>query len=157
VLALARRFDAVLGPSARRLIYVHMFAQPGLALKYNNQGVPGWEDRAIRHGLPLMQRFVGRVLGITPGIEISDEAVLWREFDLVAGMLADGRPHLLGERFSAADLTFAALAAAVVLPPVYGCRLPAPAELDEGTAALVARARAHPAGAYALALSEHRK
>jgi glutathione S-transferase len=157
VLALSRRFDSVLGPSARRLIYVRLFAQPELALKYNNQGVPGWEERAIRHGLPLMQRFVGRAIGIRPGIEVSDEAVVWNEFDFAAGLLADGRPHLLGERFTAADLTFAALAAAVLLPSRYGCRLPGLAELDDETAALVGRAREHPAGAYALELSRHRK
>jgi len=157
VLALCRRFDAVLGPSARRLIYVHMFAQPEAVLTYNNQGVPAWEDRAIRHGLPLMRRFVGRVLGIRPGIEIEDEATVWREFDLVAGLLADGRPHLLGDRFTAADLTFSALASAVLLPSVYGWRLPQPNELNAATAAIVSRAREHPAGAYALQLSAHRK
>jgi glutathione S-transferase len=156
ILALSRRFDAVLGPSARRLIYVHMFAQPDVALKYNNQGVPPWEDRVLRHGWPVMRYFVGRVLGISPGIEVSDEAAVWSEFDFVAELLADGRPHLLGERFTAADLTFAALSAAVLLPPVYGWRLPRPVELSSSTAALVGRAREHPAGAYALRLGEHR-
>jgi glutathione S-transferase len=156
VLALSRRFDAGLGPAGRRLIYVRMFAQRELLLKYNNQGVPAWEDRLIRHGLPLMQHFIGRVLGITPGIEVADEALVWRELDFAAGLLADGRPHLLGERFTAADLTFAALSAPLVMPAVYGCRLPSPAELDAPTAAIVSRAREHPAGAYALRLSEHR-
>jgi glutathione S-transferase len=157
VLALSRRFDAELGPCSRRLMYVHMFAQPALALKYNNQGVPGWEDRTIRHGLPLMRHFVGRVLGIRPGIEVADEAAVWREFDFVAGLLADGRPHLLGDRFTAADLTFGALAAAVLLPTVYGCALPQPPELDGPMAGIVNRAREHPAGAYAQQLSAHRK
>ncbi len=146
VLALCRRFDAVLGPSARRLIYVHMFAQPERALRYNNQGVPGWEDRAIRHGVPLMRRVVGQALGIRPGIELADEATVWREFDMVAGLLSDGRAHLLGDRFTAADLTFGALASAVLLPAVYGWTLPRPQDLDAGTAAIISRAREHPAG-----------
>jgi glutathione S-transferase len=153
ILALARRFDAGLGPSGRRLIYVRMFAQRELLLRYNNQGVPAREARVIRHGLPLMSRFVGRALGIRPGVEVADEALVWGEFDYVAELLADGRPYLLGERFTAADLTFAALAAPVLMPAVYGCRLPAPEELDPATGTLVARARAHPAGAFALALS----
>jgi glutathione S-transferase len=156
VLALCRHFDAVLGPSARRLIYVHMFAQPKTALRYNNQGVPAWEDRAIRHGLPLMRLIVRRALGIRPGVEVADEAVVWREFDLVAGLLSDGRAHLLGDRFTAADLTFGALAAAVLLPTVYGWSLPQPQDLDAGTAEIVVRAREHPAGAYALQLGGER-
>ncbi len=157
ILALARRFDAGLGPSGRRLIYVRMFAQRELLFKYNNQGVPGHEARIVRHGLPLMSRFVGRALGIAPGVEVADEALVWREFDFVAELLSDGRPYLLGDRFTAADLTFAALAAPVVMPSVYGCRLPAPEELDVPTAALVARGREHPAGIFALEQAAQRK
>ena len=72
-----------------------------------------------------------RALGATPtrhppGIEVEDEAAVWREFDFVAELLADGREHLCGERFGAADLTFAALSASVVVPPVYGVPLPSP-------------------------------
>jgi glutathione S-transferase len=156
VLALSRRFDAGLGPAGRRLIYVRMFRQRELLFRYNNQGVRPWEDSLVRHGLPLMRRLVGRVLSITPGVEVADEALVWRELDFAAGLLADGRPHLLGDRFTAADLTFAALAAPMVMPGVYGCRLPSEGELDGPTASLLRRAREHPAGAYALRLSEHR-
>jgi glutathione S-transferase len=153
-----RRFDDELGPRARRLIYVHMFAQPKLALAFNNEGVPGWEDRTIRSGWPAFRHLIRRVLGIRPGIEREDEAAVWRELDYAADLLADGRPHLCGERFCAADLTFAAMSAAVILPPEYGVSLPQPHVLAAPTAALVERARAHPAGRYALALfAEHRR
>jgi len=77
--------------------------------------------------------------------------VVWRELDFVAELLADGRPHLCGERFGAADLTFAALSAAIVVPPVYGVPLPQPDILPPHTAALVRRARKYPAVRYALA------
>ena len=98
-------------------MYFHMLAQPALALPFNNAGVPRWEDRAIRWGWPLARRFVSHALGMRPGIEVDDEAVVWRELDFVAERLADGRPHLCGEGFTAADLTFAALSAAVTFPP----------------------------------------
>jgi glutathione S-transferase len=98
-----------------------------------------------------MRRFVQHALGIVPGIEHEDEAVVFNELDRVAGLLSDGRPHLCGERFTAADLTFAALAAAIIVPPVYGVSLPQPELLAPPTAALVWRAREHPAGRYALA------
>jgi glutathione S-transferase len=147
-----RRFDEELGPSGRRLIYVHMLAQPRVALRFNNQGVPPWEDRAARSGWPLVVRYLTRALAIRPGIEVEDEAVVFREFDRVAERLGDGRRHLCGERFSAADLTFAALSAAILLPPLYGVSLPQPDLLAPSTARLVERAREHPAGRYALAL-----
>ena len=152
VLALCARFDEVLGPRGRRLIYVHLLPQRERALDFNNQGVPGWEDRALRIGWPLMAGFVRRALDIRPGVEVEDEAQVWREFDHVADLLEDGRPYLHGESFSAADLTFAALAAPVILPSDYGVTLPQPEQLDETTAQIVRRARAHPAGEYALKL-----
>jgi glutathione S-transferase len=153
---LCRRFDEGLGPTGRRLMYIHMLAQPKLMLRFNNQGVPAWEDRALRLGWPLAVRWVRRQLAIRPGIEAADEAAVWRELDFVAELLADNK-HLGGERFGAADLTFAALSAAVVVPPVYGVPLPQPDVLPAHTAALVERAREHPAGRYALALFAERR
>jgi len=149
---LCARFDLELGPKGRRLMYVHIFPQRELALSFNNNGVPAWEDRTIRHGWPLIERVIRRVLEIRPGVEIEDEAVVWGELDYVAELLADGRPYLCGERFTAADLTFAALCASVVLPPAYGVALPQPDALAPPMASLVERMREHPAGRYALAL-----
>jgi glutathione S-transferase len=153
---LCERFDTELGPKARRLIYVHMLEDRPLAMRFNNDGVPRWENRAIHAGWSLVERVIRRVLGISPGIEVADEADVWREFDYAASLLADGRAHLCGERFTAADLTFAALAAAVIVPPNYGVRLPQPEAMKAPTAALVRRARAHPAGAYAMTLFARR-
>jgi glutathione S-transferase len=156
-LELCRRFDEGLGPRGRRLMYVHMLAQRELALKFNNEGVPGWEDRLMRRGWRLAGQMIGRVLDIQPGVEDEDEAEVWREFDFVAGLLEDGRPYLSGERFGGVDLTFAALSASVIVPPEYGTPLPQPELMPEATATLVRRAREHPAGRHALALfARHR-
>ncbi|HEY3946569.1 MAG TPA: glutathione S-transferase family protein [Solirubrobacteraceae bacterium] len=155
---LCQRFDEELGPRGRRLMYVHMLAQRDLVLRFNNTGVPAWEDRVVRYGWALIVPFLNRALDIRPGVEIEDEAVVWSELDYVAELLADGRPFLCGEHFGAADLTFAALCAAVIVPPVYGTPLPQPDALAPKTAALLERAREHPAGRYALTLfAEHRR
>ena len=156
--ALCERFDAVLGPRDRRLMYVHLLPERKLLLSFNNAGVPRWEDRLLRMAWPLLSPLVGRELGITRGVEVEDEAAVWREFDFAGGLLADGRPYLCGERFSAADLTFAALAAPCVVPPEYGVSLPQPERLPVKTATLVERAREHPAGRHALRMfREHRR
>jgi glutathione S-transferase len=70
-------------------------------------------------------------------------------FDDIAGRLSDGRRFLLGERFTAADLTFAALAAPMLLPAGYGSPLPPPDAMPAAMADTVRRLRAHPAGAFA--------
>jgi glutathione S-transferase len=154
---LSRRLDERLGPRGRRFMYIKMLPHRELLARFNNQGVPGWEDRALRLGWPVAVRFLGQALGIRPGIEVEDEAVVWAEFDYVAELLSDGRPHLAGERFTAADLTFAALSASVIVPPVYGVPLPQPRDLPPDIAEWVERARDHRAGKYALACFEARR
>ncbi len=156
--ALCARFDEVLGPAGRRLIYVHMFSQRReLMLRFNDQGVPAWEDRVARVGLPLFKKLISRLLDIRPGVEQGDEALVWRELDHAGEVLSDGRPYLCGERFTAADLTFAALCAPVLMPPGYGVELPQPEILADTTARLVRRAREHPAGTHAMRMyAEHR-
>ncbi len=156
-LEICRRLDAELGPRGRRLMYAHMLGDRSLALRFNNAGVPRWEDRAIRWGWPLGVRFIERELGMRPGVEAADEASVWRELDWVADKLGDGRRYLCGGRFGAADLTFAALCAAVVFPPEYGVALPQPGVLPPSAARLVERARDHPAGRFAMELfARHR-
>jgi glutathione S-transferase len=158
VLAISRRLDAELGPKGRRNIYVHMLTERELLLAFNNEGVPRWEDQLLRRAFPLLRPVVSRRLAITPGIEVADERDVFRELDWVADLLSDGRPYLSGERFGAADLTFAALSAALVSPPDYGIPLPSPEQMPPRTRDFIERARAHPAGAFALSLVErHRR
>ncbi len=152
VATLCRELDAGLGPDGRRLMYAHMLGLKGPMLRVNNQGVPAWEARMMHALWPLMARWGRRELGIGPDTLRVEEENVRRAFDAIAERLADGRPHLCGERFTAADLTFACLAAAVLVPSQYGVRLPQPDELPDHIARDIRAFREHPAGAYALEL-----
>jgi glutathione S-transferase len=152
VVSLCRELDAGLGPDGRRLMYAHMFELKGPMLRVNNQGVPAWEGRMISALWPLMTRWGRRELGIDSDTVRRDEENVRRSFDAIAERLADGRPYLCGDRFTAADLTFACLASAVLVPPEYGVSLPQPGELPDHVGRMVRAFREHPAGAYALEL-----
>jgi glutathione S-transferase len=152
VAALCRRLDEGLGPDGRRLMYAYMLPHRDLLLEYNNEGVPAWEDGFLRASLRLMTPFAAQRLGLGPRTIERDTRRVRAEFDFIAERLADGRPYLCGDRFTAADLTFAALAAAVVVPPGYGVPLPQPDVLPEPVASAVREMRAHPAGEFALRL-----
>jgi glutathione S-transferase len=150
--SLSRWLDEGLGPDGRRLMYANMLEQRRLMLRVNCQGVPVWERRAMTALWPFAVRWGKRELGIRPAMVRDDEARVLRAFDAVAERLSDGRPYLCGDRFTAADLTFAALSASVIVPPQYGVSLPQPDVLPAHIAAVVQGFRAHPAGAYALRL-----
>lgn len=152
VVALSHWLDEDLGPAGRRLMYAHMQQQRRLMLTVNNQGVPAWEDRALRLLWPAAMWMVNRVLSITDRTIAEDEPRVQRSFDRISQRLADGRPFLCGERFTAADLTFAALAAPVVVPPQYTVTLPQPDVLPAQLAETIRDLRSQPAGAHALAM-----
>jgi glutathione S-transferase len=152
VAALCRRLDEGLGPDGRRLMYARMLPHRRLMLRYNDHGVPPWEDRLLRTLWPAMTRFAARRLALRDDTVERDTARVQAVFDEIGERRADGRRYLCGDRFTAADLTFAALAAAVLVPPEYGTPLPQPDELPEPVASEVRAFRAHPAGAFALAL-----
>jgi glutathione S-transferase len=157
VISLCRELDEGLGPDGRRLMYAHMLPLKGPMLRVNNQGVPAWEARAMSALWPLATRWGRRELGIVPDTIPVETDNVRRAFDAIAERLADGRPHLCGERFTAADLTFACLAAAVLVPPEYGVALPQPDELPPSIARDVREMREHPAGSYALELFRTRR
>lgn len=152
VCAVQEEFDERLGPATRRWIYHGIRDRRDLAERYGCTGVPGWERRALSVFFPAMMFAINRFLDITPETAAQAESETREIFDGVARRLADGRPYLCGERFTAADLSFAAMAAPVLVPAEYGVPLPAPEELPTPVAAVVRELRAHPAGAYAMSL-----
>ncbi len=145
-------FDTRLGPHGRRWMYYGLRGRRDLAIGYACTGIPDWQRRALPVVYPVAARVIDRVLDISPTTAAESETVVQAVFDQVAERLDDGRPYLCGERFTAADLTFAALAASVLMPPEYGVPLPQPEELPVGMATKVRELREHPAGAHALTM-----
>jgi glutathione S-transferase len=150
VRALQSDFDAHLGPEGRRWMYNALRGHRDIAIAYGCTGVPAWQRRALPFAYPLAARIIDRYLDVTPATAARSEAEVRAIFDSLAARLDDGRPYLCGERFSAADLSFAALAAPMLMPPEYGVPLPQPEELPAAMAATVRELREHPAGAHAL-------
>ncbi len=144
-------FDRRLGPAARRLMYCHL-VDSSLLHRMVTVGAPPAERRLIRLMMPLLRLALKKGYGLHPRGAAKARERIDQVFADVAALLADGRSFLTGDSFTAADLTFAALAAPLLLPPEYGVPLPAAAELPTGARALVEELRATPAGAFALRL-----
>ena len=101
--------------------------------------------------MPVFMPLVKRAFDITPETTVRSRERVDAVFEEAGCRLADGRPFLVGERFSAADLTFAALSAPVLLPPQCPAYPPVPdmpAAMRDG----VERWRATAAGRFGLAM-----
>ena len=129
--ALEARFDARLGPDARTWMYHRMLDRPDLMEAYGAPGVPRWERAGMPMMLPLMSKLIARRADADDEHAAAAREHVRATFDEVAARLSDGRPYLCGDAFSAADLAFAALAAAVLVPDRYGIPLPPVDELPD--------------------------
>lgn len=157
VAELEELFDTRLGPHTRRLAYFHLLQHRALFLRSVLAGVGRGERLVFTTLAPVMAFLMRRGMNITP---VSAERSLGRireVFAEIGDRLADGRSYLVGEALTAADLSFAALAAPAVLPPNYGSPLPALDELPEGMLMTVQDCRSTPAGEFALRMyRDHR-
>lgn len=138
------------GVHTRLLAYHRLLPHPKLLVRFGATGVPGWQRRL----LPLAVRGLRRL--ITRRLKIDDRSVqrarveVARTMDDVASRLSDGRRWLAGDRFTAADIAFAAMAAPLIMPAEYGVPLPQPADLPHETATWIESHRGHDAGRFAL-------
>jgi glutathione S-transferase len=164
-IALEQRFDLELAPHIRRFVYFHLLPRRADTLRLFGVETPRVEHTAVRALFPLMRGAMKRFMRIDEPRAIESRDRTRRVFEEVGGLLADGRAYLTGDRFTSADIAFAALAAPLVLPaehPVTGAARSGGPAIDPGTMseALASEARAlqgTPAGLFAARLyRDHR-
>lgn len=150
-------FDTRLGPHTRRLAYYHLLQHNRLFLASVLAGVGGVERLIFRVLSPVIKKLMRL------GMRIDDEGAerslnyVRTVFKNVDEMLSDGRQYLVGTTFGAADLTFAALAAPVLLPNRYGSPLPSLDEAPSGLVDQIEEFRSSPAGSFALRVYNDRR
>jgi len=150
--ALEDLFDETLGVESRRWFYFHYLPEASTALRIAGQGAPRIERAMAPLAFPLMRRYATWLLQVSAstvasGLVRSRQVVMQTD-----ALLADGRPYLAGNRFSAADLALACMMTPFVLPEEYGIRLPRPADLPAAMQPTVQEFRASATGRYVLNL-----
>lgn len=147
------RFDKELGRGSRLWAY-SVLLKDTKTVKAQFQSVYSGPARAAMPVmLPLGIAAIRKRYGVT---QPRAEAALERceaVFNDVADALAEnGSGFLVGERFTAADLTFASLAAPMLLPIEYGGGLLPLGQMPQAFQGVVNRFRDHAAGKYAMRL-----
>lgn len=151
-------FDEQLGPHTRRWAYFHLLPMRDLLLEMTQDSAPKVEHSVLRMFFPVARQMMRRAMKITPEGAERSFGKIKEVFTEVDKKLADGRRFLVGDRLSAADITFASLAAVVLLPEQYAATLPKLEDLPEEARVHIRAWREHPAGEFALRMfREHRR
>jgi len=142
--------DEVLGPHVRRVVYFYLLGNKPLLLELVGDAGPRTESLCFRGLFPLFRLLMKKALRIDRRGYERSLLKLREVFDAIDKALADGRRYLGGEELGAADITFAALAAPILLPPEYFVPLPELTAVPDEFAALIRELQARPAGAFGL-------
>jgi glutathione S-transferase len=150
--ALVKHFGADLGTQTRPLFWAALIKDLPLANRLWSQGLTDRSARVQPWVLRLSKPAVKRALEVKSDTVETAPRRIREIFDEVAARLERG-PHLVGDRITAADLSFAAMAAPALMPDAgHPAAYPDPSELDEPVAEAMRALRAHPAGDYAMRL-----
>jgi glutathione S-transferase len=146
---LTAEYDRKLGPSTRRWVYFHVLADKTATLRMLGAGVPAFQRSVIGATFPVVRAMMRRAMRV-------DATNTARSLEYVRKVFAETgarlgkRRFLVGDRFSAADLTFAALAAPMIFPPEYGTAVPPREAMPPAMTPVVEELRATAAGAFVL-------
>ena len=97
---------------------------------------------------PVVATLISRQYRIDEASVRAATATVERFLDEVGRALSDGRRFLCGDALTAADVTFASLAAVALFSPSYPFPLPDPSRLPAATRDVVLRFRDTEAGRY---------
>ena len=151
VLAIEDDLDDHVGPATRRWAYFHLLPNRG-ADRFITADVPRWERALLRATRPVAVSYLRRSLKIDAAGAERSRLKIEAAFARVEQILADGRRYIAGDRFTVADLTFAALAAPVLLPDNHPVQSFDPALFGDAVREQIHAWRERPAGQLVLRL-----
>lgn len=146
-----KEFGRKLGVLTRLVAYHHL-----LPLKkeivFCMTTAPASEQKWFSLGYPVFRYLMKKAMNINPSSAQKAEQSILDIFDAVEKD-ADGE-FLIGSALTIADISFAALAAPIILPEKYGAPLPTLSTLPSNVQNLINQYREHPAGQRVLRLYE---
>ena len=150
-------FDETLGPATRLLAYHHGLADRASLRRLVAPSLSLAQRTLFRAALPLLQKQIRRYYRIDVASAEKAERAIRDVFATVEARLAGGKRYLVGDTFTAADLTFASLAGPALLPPGHPSFAPGGSTGIDAVDAFARELRELPAGAHALRMyREHR-
>jgi glutathione S-transferase len=117
--------DEEVGPAVRRALFHELLQEPGYAGRMFTTGQPVWKGAPYRWIFPRMVPMLRERMDIREETARAARETVGSALERIAGA-ARSTGHLVGDRFTAADLTAAALLFPLVFPAQLGFELPRP-------------------------------
>lgn len=143
-----RHFDLVLGPAVRICVFAAMLDDRSYVPRLFAGAKPWWSRIPYRAAYPLMRPLIRRGNGLVDEFAIRNAERLVNDNMASLERLGKRSRYLVGDTFSIADLTAAALIAPLIDPPHPDMAKPEPK--PEALRALELRWRSHAAGRWML-------
>jgi len=143
--------DKKLGPATRRVVYFHALDLPFISSLLSD-GCPALESAAFSVGFFALKQLM------KSGMQINEEEAkrssvdIEMVFDEINKRISDGRKFLVGNSLSIADITFASLAAPILLPDEMIVYKKYEKEFPKEVTEISGKYRETPAGKFALRL-----
>ena len=141
-------FDSQLGPCTRRWGYFYVMNDRKQMQSLWTKNIPLIEKVLFPIVFTKMRSITRQKLDITPDSASKAYETIGSIFERVSELLSDGRKYLVGDRLSAADITFAALAAPVIAPPQHPIQRSSLEDLPSKMVSEIKEFRATSAGVF---------
>ena len=148
--SLVHRFYEELAVTVRLYAYANMLPNRKVTGALMTFRVPWWEAALVRTFYPLQAWAMRKGLGITAASTEKARQDILSAFETISKTLQPGQRYLVGDKLTAADLTFAAATAPILLPPEYGAPFPKFSDLPPQMQATCLAVQQTPAGQLAL-------
>ncbi|MBS2037059.1 glutathione S-transferase family protein [bacterium] len=144
-----QRVGKEVGLSVPRWAYFYLLSRRDLMLRLFLPEVGPVQARLFRWLFPAIGWLMRKGLGINAEATRRMEARISAHLDQAAALLDGDRQYLFGDRFTAADLSLAALTAPLISVPGYGGTLAPFEEMPAEARPVLEKWRRHPVAAYA--------
>ncbi|KJH71380.1 glutathione S-transferase family protein [Aliterella atlantica] len=150
-------FDRKLGVYVRQWGYYYRIGDLEALQEMWSNGATQLEQVGVKVAFPVMRQIVKRAYDVSAASAASSLTEVRQIFELVSQRLSGDRSYLVGDKFTAADLTFAALASPVLRPKQHPIQLTQAGKPNEEMAAVIKELRKTKAGKFALRLYQEQR
>ena len=137
------RLNGTFGTAVAVFAYYHLLPHRSIMLEPFSRGAPAGEQSFLKKSYSSFAGLFRLLLRLNAQHAKESLAVIRSIFDNIDRRLKDGRPYLVGDRFTLADIALASSAAPVLLPQGFTAPLPLLEQMPPEMASLIGELRQH--------------